>query len=280
MKLAAAYCPFTDLGEYAPYVFTGELEIAFPLLSDYGFNGIEISIRKPDDLSVSILEELVSKYGISVSAIATGQNFTRDGLSFVDPNKKNRDLAVERIKELIGFAVDFDAPVIIGGIRGNVAAAQTTDKNLIQERTRSCFEEILEEASLKNTTILYEAVNRYEIASGKSLKETSEIIRSLKCPLLKLLADTYHMNIEEDISLYSALHENADVLGYIHLSDNNRKAAGLGMISFKPVFDALIEMNYDGYICAEVLPLPDPRTVLEMTKSVYHKYTSFLTMLN
>ena len=51
---------------------------------------------------------------------------------------------------------------------------------------------------------------------------------------LGLLADTYHMNIEED-DLCAALASVAPVLGAVHLSDSNRAQPGTGHVPFERV---------------------------------------------
>lgn len=271
MKLAIAFCPFSNLSEYAPYPFVGDIQNCIEKAKKYDFDAVELSIRTPDDLDIKKCESSLLKNGLSISAIATGQNFSMDGLCFVSPEKLGRDEVVKRLKLNIDFASKHGASVIIGGVRGTVAAAKGADKSEVLARVKECTEQLLEHAEKRNVTLLFEAINRYEIACGKSLDDSANIIRSYNNKNLKLLADTYHMNIE-DSSFYDSFRRNADVLGYIHLCDNNRMAAGLGKLDFTPVFKALIDINYDGYLCAEVLPLPDPETVLKTTRDTYYSY--------
>lgn len=273
MKLAVAFCPFTNLSEYAPYPFMGDLKNCIEKAKAYDFSGIELSIRTPNDIDIKECETLLAKSGLSISAIATGQNFTKDGLCFVSPEKPVRDEVVSRIKTNIDFAAQYGADVIIGGVRGSTAAAMGAAKDEILERVRECMVQLLEHAEMRNVVLQFEAINRYEIACGKSLEDTAEIIRSFNHPNLKLLADTYHMNIEET-SFYDSIINTADVLGYMHLCDNNRMAAGLGRLDFTPIFKALTDIGYTGYLCAEVLPIPDSESVLKSTKDVFHAYSS------
>lgn len=271
MKLAVAFCPFTNLSEYAPYPFVGDIQNCIETAKKYNFDSIEISIRTPEDLDIKKCEASLLKNGLSISAIATGQNFSMDGICFVSPEKSIRDEAVRRIKLNIEFASIYGASVIIGGVRGSTSAAQDAVKDEILARVRGCMTPLLDFAEKRKVTLQFEAINRYEIACGKSLEDAASIIRYYNHPNLKMLADTYHMNIEEK-SFYDSLYSNADILGYIHLCDNNRMAAGLGMLNFTPVFKALLDIGYDGYICAEVLPIPDSETVLKLTRDTYHSY--------
>lgn len=271
MKLAVAFSPFANTSEYAPYPFTGDIENCIEKAKEYHFDGIELSIRTPDDLDVKKCESALLKNNLAISAIATGQNFAMDGVCLVSPERSVRDEAVRRLKLNIDFASHHDTCVIIGGVRGTTAAAKGADKHEISERVRGCMTELLEYAERRKVILQFEAINRYEIACGKSLEDSADIIRSYHHPNLKLLADTYHMNIEEK-SFYDAFWKTADVLGYIHLCDNNRMAAGLGRLDFTPVFKALKDINYKGYLCAEVVPFPDPETVLKRTRDTYDSH--------
>jgi sugar phosphate isomerase/epimerase len=67
---------------------------------------------------------------------------------------------------------------------------------------------------------------------------------------LGILADTYHMNIEED-DLCAALASVAPVLGAVHLSDSNRAQPGAGHVPFDQVIGALREAGWDGVLSVE-----------------------------
>jgi len=64
------------------------------------------------------------------------------------------------------------------------------------------------------------------------------------------------MNIEEP-DLAAALRAIAPRLGHVHFADSNREAVGHGHTDPAPVLAALREIRYQGYLSAEILPLPD-----------------------
>ena len=88
---------------------------------------------------------------------------------------------------------------------------------------------------------------------------------------VKILADLYHMNIEET-NLADALRVAGPLVGHVHFADSNRRAAGLGHTDFAPIVAALVEIGYDGYLSAEVLPLPDADTAARQTIASFRKY--------
>jgi len=89
-----------------------------------------------------------------------------------------------------------------------------------------------------------------------TLDEGIKLIKEIGSGALKLLADTFHMNIEEK-SFPEALRRARHHLAYLHFSDSNRQAPGSGLINFKEIIDVLKEIGYEGTISFEMLPIPD-----------------------
>jgi len=90
-------------------------------------------------------------------------------------------------------------------------------------------------------------------------------------PNVQILADLFHMNIEEQ-DLAAALRLAGERLGHVHFADSNRRPAGCGHTDFRPVFAALKEMRYAGYISAEALPWPDPLQAAEQTIRAFRNF--------
>ena len=74
-----------------------------------------------------------------------------------------------------------------------------------------------------------------------------------------LLLDTFHMNIEEP-SIYSSIVQAGKRIVHVHVADSNRWYPGAGHVDFAGIIAILQTLNYEGYLSAEILPLPDPDT--------------------
>ena len=72
------------------------------------------------------------------------------------------------------------------------------------------------------------------------------------------------MSIEES-NIADAIRAAGSQIGHVHLADSNRRPAGLGHTDFKPVFAALKEIGYGGYVSAEAFPYPNPEAAAEQT---------------
>jgi sugar phosphate isomerase/epimerase len=67
---------------------------------------------------------------------------------------------------------------------------------------------------------------------------------------VRVLADTYHMNIEED-DICAALAAVAPVLGAVHLSDSNRHQPGTGHVPFAAILATLRDIGFTGTLSVE-----------------------------
>ncbi len=252
----------TQQTEFSALAFKEDLEKNIKKISKFGFDGIELAVRDPKYLNKEKLIQLINDCYLEVPAIGTGQAWGEEGLSLSDPNEIIRKMAVERIIEQIKFASYFNAQVIIGLIRGIVKAGVTKEE--VETWTISSLRKCAIFAQENNIKLVLEPVNRYESNFINNLQEGVEFIKKVDMPNLGLLADTFHMNIEET-SLYDSLKQAKDYITHIHFADSNRWAPGFGHLDFSKIVLTLKEIEYKGYLSAEILPLPDQDTAAQMT---------------
>jgi sugar phosphate isomerase/epimerase len=175
------------------------------------------------------------------------------------------------VEALIDFAAVFDAPVIIGSMQGRSAEGATRETAL--GYLSQALLNLGLYAAKYDLPLLYEPLNRYETNLINRLEDGVTLLKGLATSNVKLLADLYHMNIEE-ASLAVAIRAAAGYIGHVHFADSNRRAAGMGHTDFAPVVAALREVGYAGYLSAEVLPLPDPMGAARQTIESFRKHTA------
>ena len=119
-----------------------------------------------------------------------------------------------------------------------------------------------EHAAAEGVVLLFEPLNRYEDHMVNTLGQGAELIAATGSRGVRLLADTYHMNLEED-DLCAALRAAAGVLGAVHLSDSNRHQPGTGHVAFARVLETLAEVGFDGVLSVECRLRGDPGDAVE-----------------
>ena len=254
-------CVATSSGPtaFGPMLYAGRVRECVQVSRELGFEGIEISMRSTAELDRRELEAWLGAADLRLAAVASGRAYLQDGLCLSSPDEAVRTAAVARVSELTAFAAAFDAPVIVGLLRGKTADAGDLERFITS--MRACADE----AARHGGRLLVEAINRYETALLTTAAETVAAVRQVDMPNVQVLLDGFHMNIEE-ASLGDAIRATGRHLGHFHIADSNRRAAGMGHLDFVEVAAALRDIGYDGWLSAEILPLPDDRAAAEQAR--------------
>jgi len=248
-------------------LFPGDLEKAFSVARELGFDGIEISVADPEEISLDKVKNLSTKYQVGVSAISTGGAAVRDGLIFSSPEKPIRKAAIQRIKKHIDFASHFKAVVVIGLIKGWESGNYSQSEDYITE----CLEECNEYTKGKNIDIALEPINRFQEDFFHSILDCKKYLDRVQLSNVKMMIDSFHMNIE-DANMWRNIRQAKDYIIHVHYSDSNRLAPGMGHFDFIKMSKVLEKINYSGYVSAEILPIPNSYIAAKQTITSMKSY--------
>ena len=127
-------------------------------------------------------------------------------------------------------------------------------------------------AAQYNVPLVYEPLNRYETKQCCTVADGVALLESLSTDNVRLLCDLFHMNIEET-DIADALRIGGKWVGHIHFVDSNRRPVGCGHMQYGRIIEALREIDYQGYLCAEAFPYPDPHEAARQTMRAYRYWT-------
>jgi sugar phosphate isomerase/epimerase len=252
-----------------PFVFWDPLETSIDKAHRLGFDAVELFPPAASEIDAAKVLPLLQKHNLKVSSVGSGGGWVKHKLTLTSPDPAVRAKAKEFIGSLIDAAGALGAPVIIGSMQGRWGESVSREDALAA--LGQSLEEFAERAARHNVNVLYEPLNRYETNLIVTLAEGVTFLRALKPKNIKLLADLYHMNIEE-ANLPAALRGAGDLLGHVHLADSNRRPAGFGHTDFSSIARALKDINYTGYVSAECFPWPDPDSAAAKTMETIRKY--------
>ena len=263
--------------KFGPLLFPGELETAIFELGNLGYDGIELSLRTVQDIDHSNLERLLNKANISLVSVATGQSYLEDGYALFHLDDSIRKKTIKRLKQFIDLVADFGGKtVIIGGIRGKL---EDQNRTLQFQEGSEAIDQCLSYAEKKRVILVLEAINRYETNLMNTVASCVNFAASRRSDYLRVLADTFHMNIEE-VSIPIALSEAAEYIGVIHTADSNRLAPGNGHVNFLEVLQNIEQYPALQYLGVEVLPLPDSttcaRTAITTLKRILNEHVQMV----
>lgn len=252
-----------------PFVFWDDLAGACRAAAELGFDAIEIFPPSAAALDRRQLQTLLDDCGLQLAAVGTGGGWVLRRLTLTDPDPARRAEALQFVRQIIDMAGPFRASAIIGSMQGRWT--EQVDRTRAMELLRAALAELGEVAATTyGVPLIYEPLNRYETNLCNTLAAGAALLQELPPGRVVLLADLFHMNIEEQ-DVGAALRQAGPYLGHVHFVDSNRRAAGMGHLDYGPIAAALRAMNYRGYLSAEALPWPDSATAARSTIDTFRR---------
>jgi sugar phosphate isomerase/epimerase len=253
-----------------PFVFWDDLAGACKKAKDLGFDAIEVFPPGPEAVDIQQVRKLLTDHGLALAAMGTGAGWLRQRLQCCLPDAAARTRARAFIRAIIDVAGSLGAPAIIGSMQGRSGTGEGIDHPTATCYLIEALEELGNHASQYKVPLIFEPLNRYETNMVNTVSAGVRLLQSLSTKNVVLLADLFHMNIEE-ADLPAAIRGGAGHIGHVHFVDSNRRPAGLGHIPMAPIAAALNEIAYNGFASAEALPYPDPDAAAQQTIQAFRQ---------
>ena len=217
------------------------------VLQRTGFDGIELGPEYLNQPAEEILRQLEGT-GIAVTAIV-------GSIQLLNSDKKERQAAIKLDIERLTMAKALGASAVIevpvfGEPRFNDLPTGMSAIDYAKKLLISSLKELAPSIEETGVTLLIEPLNRYETRFINRLEQAAEICAAMGSPGVKILADFFHMQIEERV-IADALRKDGQYIGYIHLADSNRLQPSAGHTDFRAGFDVLKSVGYDGWLTIE-----------------------------
>lgn len=268
MILSAVTVSIVEQARKGPFVFHDDLPAACRAAAKLGFDAIELFASSADAIRALPLTGLLADHGLKLAAVGTGAGMVVHKLSLCDADPDRRAQAAEFICKIISAGAEFGAPAIIGSMQGRWDDA--VNQQTATAYLRDALEQLGDHAEKSGTALFYEPLNRYETNMATTLAAGAELIQPLATRNVRLLADLFHMNIEE-ASIAEALRDAGSLVGHVHFVDSNRQAAGRGHMDYQPIVAALKEIRFEGYASVEAFPIPDSVTAATTTIETFRR---------
>ena len=163
-----------------------------------------------------------------------------------------RRAGIEYMKGLIDKTNLVGAELIGGTVFSHwpVDYSKEIHKEATRQQSIRSLRELADYAKPKNVTLMLEVLNRFEQYMFNDAKEGTQFVKEVDRENVKVMLDTFHMNIEED-SFRDAILEAGSYLGHFHIGEANRKVPGKGRIPWEEIGQALRDIGYDGNVVME-----------------------------
>jgi len=259
------------------------IDDVFRLAADVGYEGVEIA---PFTLADSVADIPASERDrIREAASAAGVEIIGlhwllvkpEGLYINHPDDAIRRKTTDYFVELIHFCGDLGGTRMILGSpkQRNVIEGQTLEETW--NRTRAVFEEIVLVAAERGVVLCLEPLARTETNFVNTAADAARMAREIDSPNLRIILDVKAMS-DEGRPIPDIIREAGDWAAHVHANDANLNGPGFGDVDFVPIFAALRDIRYDGWVSVEVFDFsPGAETIaaksLEYLKQTHEQST-------
>ena len=221
-------------------------------VKNLGFDVLEINAGSVVDMTAAerkALADAAKAEGIKLT-YCIGLPGKYDVSSADDTVRKN---GIAFVKEMLSGIHEMGGNTIGGIIYASwpmVGVPTYDEKMKMRERSLASLREIAPVAEAYGINYCLEIVNRFEQCILNTAAEGRAFVEELGSKNVKLLLDTFHMNIEED-DIGDAIRLAKGILGHFHMGECNRKTPGTGRMPWDDIFTALRDIDYQGALVME-----------------------------
>jgi sugar phosphate isomerase/epimerase len=215
-----------------------------------GYTAVELAATP--DLDVPKARELLEAHGLTMPSLCGIEGPQRD---CAHENAGLRHNAGEYLRASLEQAHELGAAAVIV-VATYRPEGDPDEREAELERAAETIAGAAGAAGPDGPKIALEALNRYETHLIRTLDDADELRRRINLPNVELMADVFHMDIEED-SVPASIRAHSDHIIHVHLADNQRREPGSGHLDLDGVLDALSETGYAGALAMEFLPATD-----------------------
>ncbi len=183
-----------------------------------------------------------------------------------DLDKGKRLEGMAEMRQRIAFAAEIGSPGVL--IAAYLPPAWpdlspiATGPQLQRQALVAQLKELVPLAEQHNVQFVLEPLNRYESPVIQTLQDGATLCQQVGSPVAKIMADFFHMNIEED-DIPASISEAAPYIVHVHVAGSSRKQPGTGHLDFRPGFRALKAIGYDGPVSLECRVVGPPEDTLK-----------------
>jgi sugar phosphate isomerase/epimerase len=183
------------------------------------------------------------------------------GFNLTSPDAEVRKRTGEYFSQLAIAAAELGGDILVLGspLQRNVPKGHTYAES--EDFACDTLSYCLKTLDDTNVKLCLEPLTPKETDFMNTAASAVAIIEGLAHPLVKLHLDVKAM-AAEPASREETIRTFAPHTYHFHANDENLRGPGTGAIDFKPIFAALKESNYNGWVSVEVFDYtPDPETI-------------------
>ena len=229
--------------------FTNASTRWFGKFKAWGFDGVEIAVENVGDIDPAFVRAQLEQHGLVCTSVCACFPPSRD----LRGTRAQQRAAVAYVKTLVDYAEILGAKIVMGPLYSATGRAEATPPALRRRQWRTVrahLKTICTYAEANGKIICLEPLNRFETDFINTVDQGLAMIRAVDSPALKLLLDTFHLNIEEKNPAV-AIRRASQHVGHLHASASDRGTPGNDHVDWRGVAAALKAVRYNGAVVIE-----------------------------
>jgi sugar phosphate isomerase/epimerase len=226
-------------------------------IADCGYKAVEIApftvSQFVTDVKQGQRERIRRAYedaGIEVAGLHWILSKT-EGFHLTSPDKAVRKATSKYLCDLAQFCTDLGGDIMIFGSpkQRNLVEGVSMDQGM--QWAADVLKETMPTMDRLGVTIAMEPLGPKETNFLCDAADAVELSKMVDSPNCKMMLDCKAM-VHEKLSMPELIHECKDSMVHFHANDPNLRGPGMGDLDFVPLFKALHEIDFKGWISVEV----------------------------
>lgn len=219
-------------------------------VANIGFDILEIGaghLLNMSDTELGDLKAISKDLGLTITS-NIGPSKDKDVAS---ADAQTRESGIQFLSDIMTAMDKIDSRALVG-VQYTYWPNDFTDlnKSAIWARGVESVKTLGKVAEMYNIDMCLEVVNRFETHIMNTCEEAIAFCNEVDNKNVKILLDTYHMNMEED-SIPEAIRLAGTMLGHLHVGEGNRKLPGEGSLPWKEIGKALKDIHFNKGVVME-----------------------------
>ncbi len=231
------------LPDPASYREWSEFEGDLACMKRAGYDAVELQIADPAQFDEDRTRRALEFVGYRMCAFQTGSTYSSRGNCLCTADEAVRRRTIDLLKAFVDLAARWGSTIVFGSLQGRLK--DEPDRAVAGSRIRAAISEVGEHATRAGATLAMEPVQHGEVGFHNTIAEVAELVHGLNLPAVRMMIDTFHMNIEER-DMFAPLPAIRAILAHVHLSETNRDVLGTGHWPTIAFLDQLEQIGYQG----------------------------------
>lgn len=228
------------------------------IIAEAGYTGIEVApfcisddVVNVSEAELQTMKSTAESHGLSIIGLHWLLAKT-EGLYLTSPDSETRKRTSEYLKVLARHCAILGGDVLVFGSPFQRSLLDGVTQDQAMNFAAEVFREAMPVFAEENVRLCMEPLTPKETDFINTCGEAVDLMKLVDHPAFVLHQDVKAMLGAESDSIPELIHRHKDICGHFHVNDTNLLGPGMGDTDFHPIFEALLEVEYDGWVSVEV----------------------------